>query len=344
MLVGFAQSAFQNEPGANTPPTDSNWKHWMAWFDFRKGPDYWRAFRKHHALAKVFGANAWRTSLDGVRFLEDPGGYLRILQDAKERGMKVFLTVHHWIFPRGMSWLKGGRRFVEEVARAAADLLSDVVDYWITLNEPFVETYMAYMAGMFPPGERSFRRFLRAFREAVKAHRSLYKILKRTERPVGVSVNLPALRGNPVGVAIRRFLAFYILRAFRPRDFLGVNYYGSVHLNMLGMDVSRPDNLYWQEDPAGLRHVLKGLNEPVAITECGVWTDDEERRLNFIRRHVRQAAKFKNVFAFLYWTLLDNIEWNQGISKFGVADVRGRPKLPPESVKRAFSAAGRQRL
>ncbi len=336
MLVGFAQSAFQNEPGERTPPTDSNWYQWMSWFDYKKGPDYWRGFRKHHRLARLFGANAWRTSVDGIRLSQDPGGYLKILEDAKKQGLTVFLTVHHWIFPKGVSWLKGGRNFILETTKLAADTLSDVVDYWITLNEPFIETYSSYMSGNFPPGEKSFRKFLKAFREAVKTHKKMYKILKRTGKPVGIAFNLPAFRGNPVGISIRQFLVFYMLRAFRPRDFVGVNYYGSIHLNVLGIDVSRPDNLYWQEDPSGLKHVLGRINEPIAITECGIWTEDEKRRLNFIRRHLLAASKFPNVFAFLYWTLLDNIEWNIGTSKFGVADVKGNPKIPPDTLRKAF--------
>ncbi len=311
----------------------------MSWFDFRKGPEYWRNFRKHHRLAKVFGANAWRTSIDGVRWRVDAGGYLKIFEDAKKQGLRLFLTIHHWIFPKGISWLKGGRKFLEENAKTAVELLSDVVDYWITLNEPFVETYNSYLSGIFPPGKESFRLFLRAFREAVRTHKSLYKILKKSGKPVGITFNLPALRGNPLGVGVRKLLTAYILRAFWPRDFVGVNYYGSNDLNFLGIDVSRPNNLYWQEDPKGLEEVLSRFKEPVAITECGVWTEDEERRIRFIRTHLRVAKRFPNVFAFFYWTLVDNIEWNQGLSKFGVADVHGNPKLSPESVRRVFRAA-----
>lgn len=75
-----------------------------------------------------------------------------------------------------------------------------------------------------------------------------------------------------------------------------------------------------------IRKVAKELNIPIIITEHGIATDDESRRIEFIRRGLEgvQAclAEGIDIRGYMYWTSFDNFEWNSGYSMtFGIIGV-----------------------
>nr|WP_281378769.1 family 1 glycosylhydrolase [Paenibacillus phyllosphaerae] len=75
-----------------------------------------------------------------------------------------------------------------------------------------------------------------------------------------------------------------------------------------------------------LRKVAKSIKLPIFITEHGVATDDDERRVEFIRRGLQgvHACIEDGIDArgYLHWTTFDNFEWNAGYSmRFGLIAV-----------------------
>src|SRR6202034_2668413 len=72
--------------------------------------------------------------------------YRQLLRGLKDDGITTFVTLFHFTLP---NWLaqKGGwcdAQIVdhfESFTKAAAEALGDVVDYWITLNEPLAYAY-----------------------------------------------------------------------------------------------------------------------------------------------------------------------------------------------------------
>jgi beta-glucosidase len=68
------------------------------------------------------------------------------------------------------------------------------------------------------------------------------------------------------------------------------------------------------------------LTIPILVSENGIATDDDERRIEFIRRAasgVRSCiAEGVDVIGYLYWTAFDNFEWTFGYSmRFGMIGV-----------------------
>jgi Beta-glucosidase/6-phospho-beta-glucosidase/beta-galactosidase len=56
------------------------------------------------------------------------------------------------------------------------------------------------------------------------------------------------------------------------------------------------------------------------ITENGIATDDDEARIRYIRDHLTIAIK-EGAIGYLYWSLLDNYEWEIGYSaRFGIIE------------------------
>ncbi len=75
-----------------------------------------------------------------------------------------------------------------------------------------------------------------------------------------------------------------------------------------------------------IRKVAEEISLPIIVTENGVCTTDDTRRVEFIQRAVAgvQAciADGIHVKGYLYWSLLDNYEWYKGfVKKYGLIGV-----------------------
>jgi beta-glucosidase len=75
------------------------------------------------------------------------------------------------------------------------------------------------------------------------------------------------------------------------------------------------------------------------VTENGVAVSDDARRVEFIRRAVRGVENCLHdgipVRGYLYWSLLDNFEWQKGFSMtFGLiaVDRATQMRTPKESL------------
>lgn len=124
-------------------------------------------------------------------------------------------------------------------------------------------------------------------------------------------------------------------------DFLGVNYYTRVHMRFnpfkkMGVELRHRDidgygltDMGWEIHPHGLEKVLRyaaKLKVPLIITENGIATHSNNRKIQFMKSHVdileRCIRKGINVRGYFYWSLIDNYEWLQGLdSRFGLYRV-----------------------
>jgi len=74
---------------------------------------------------------------------------------------------------------------------------------------------------------------------------------------------------------------------------------------------------------------LKGLKVydlPVFILENGICTDNDALRWDYIREHLESLGRAMQegvkVLGYLYWSLLDNFEWDKGFGpRFGLIEV-----------------------
>lgn len=124
-------------------------------------------------------------------------------------------------------------------------------------------------------------------------------------------------------------------------DFFGVNYYTRVHMRFnpfrkMGVELRHRDiggygltDMGWEIHPRGLEKVLRyasRLNVPLIITENGIATHNDRKKIKFMKRHVDMLEKcIKNgidVKGYFYWSLIDNYEWLQGLdARFGLYSV-----------------------
>lgn len=89
-----------------------------------------------------------------------------------------------------------------------------------------------------------------------------------------------------------------------------------------------------------IRAAYKELGLPILVTENGIGTADDSRRIAFIEEAISGVeaclADGIPVLGYLHWSLLDNFEWQKGFSKtFGLVavDRTTQTRHPKESLK-----------
>ena len=191
---GVAVSSHQVEGGN----TNNDWARWEADCHVvnceRSGQatDHWNRYEEDFDLARSIDAGVFRTSLEWSRIEPSEGQfsvealahYRRILLAAKARNLKVMLTLHHftlplWVVDRGNNGWQDPEipnLFAAYTRRVVAEL-GDLVDYWITVNEPNVNMLLGFVAAMMPPGLRDMRLAPVVMANFLKAHAKAYHII-----------------------------------------------------------------------------------------------------------------------------------------------------------------------
>lgn len=247
-------------------------------------------------------------------------------------------------------------RYCEFVVRA----LASQVHYWITINEPTIYVSHAYLFGVWPPQVKSLLRMRRVESHLISAHikayrliHKIYKELSLSKPSVSIAQHVMALvpctpnLKNRVAVYLRNkiFNENYLDHFIRHKtlDFIGINYYSRqlVELKKWGIrnlvaDVCKNDHhplpknsIGWDIFPEGLCEVLLRLKKyrlPIMITENGICTPDDALRWEFLQGHLRNIYRAMEagvtVMGYLYWSLMDNFEWEKGFGpRFGLIDI-----------------------
>ena len=89
-----------------------------------------------------------------------------------------------------------------------------------------------------------------------------------------------------------------------------------------------------------IRKLHLNMPVPIMVTENGVAVDDDTRRVAFIQEALKGVedciADGIPVIGYMYWSLLDNFEWQKGFSMtFGLiaVDRSTQTRMPKESLK-----------
>jgi beta-glucosidase len=197
-LWGVATSAHQVEGGNER-------NDWWAWEAIpgkildgaRSGSAClsWERWEEDLDLVRGLGLNAYRFSIEWSRVEPDAGRYdeaalgryRAMLEGCRARGITPLVTLHHFTNPLWFAALGGWEasknlpHFVR-YARLVGERFGDLVDHWITVNEPEVLGFYAYDAGSFPPGVRDRSRALAVIANLLEAHGLAAQALKDADR------------------------------------------------------------------------------------------------------------------------------------------------------------------
>jgi len=183
--------------------------------------DFYHRYEEDIAIAKKLGLQVYRLSISWPRIYPEGTGkisrkgiefYRRVLRCLKDNGIKAAVTMYHWDLPQKLQDRGGwaNREIVgwfTEYAKTLYAELGDLVDYWITLNEPFCSCIKGYWVGDHAPGYHDYSMALSAVHHILMSHGAAVKAYRETglKAEIGITLNLnlayPHDPGNSEDVA-----------------------------------------------------------------------------------------------------------------------------------------------
>jgi beta-glucosidase len=165
--------------------------------------DHYRLLVEDVALMRDLGLRAYRFSVAWPRVRPDAGPvnpagldfYERLVDALLEAGITPWPTLYHWDLPQSLEDAGGwpvrdtAFRFAEYAA-SVAERLTDRVDTWTTLNEPWCSAFLGYTGGQHAPGRQEGPAGLRAAHHLLLGHGLATQALRAAgAREVGIVLN-----------------------------------------------------------------------------------------------------------------------------------------------------------
>jgi beta-glucosidase len=387
---GVATSSFQIEGHIQNDMTE--WEK-MGKFKqdgknplYENGCNHWEMWKDDFELLDELNVNSYRFSVEWSRIQPTINSfdssalkqYRSMLETLVSKDITPFLTLHHFSHP---DWFHKECPWHEKTSidifvgfvKKILEISSDLVDWYVTFNEPLVWALAAYGDAKFPPGERNFKHMMRALENILLAHKKAYDLIKKAnpKSQIGIAKNFiifrPSRKWGQLDVALSNFVnEFYndmIPRSFSTNrlkiffplllnfnekielsdkiDFWGINYYYRLYVNFR-FNLKLPfefkfkekakeghSDLGWENHSKGLYKIAKKLrstNKPIIITENGIATNEDEKRIDYLKAHFATLKKIHKkgipLRGYFYWSFLDNYEWLEGKNaRFGLIDV-----------------------
>jgi beta-glucosidase len=123
--------------------------------------------------------------------------YKNLLTELKKNGIKAAVTLYHWDLPQ---WAQdmGGWEARESVdwflsfAKQCFTELDDLVDMWITHNEPWCASILSNAIGEHAPGKKNVTAALKTAHHILLSHGMAVRLYRELSfnKPIGITLNL----------------------------------------------------------------------------------------------------------------------------------------------------------
>ncbi|TMG00687.1 MAG: glycosyl hydrolase family protein, partial [Chloroflexi bacterium] len=128
--------------------------------------DQYHRYKEDVALMKELGLRGYRFSISWPRIFPEGKGkmnqagldyYNRLVDELLANGIRPFPTLYHWDLPQALQDEGGwaNRDIIGHFttyAETCIKSLGDRVKHWMVFNEPWVFTFLGYIAGIHAPG------------------------------------------------------------------------------------------------------------------------------------------------------------------------------------------------
>lgn len=288
--------------------------------------------------------------------------YRAVLKTCRKHGLAPVVTFNHYSVPAWFAAAGGfaqpdGARIFADYCRTVTAHMGDLIEVAATFNEPNVATVVRWDGSL-----AKYKPIIAAVQKAAgaatgspdwsspllagetqhaaiaEAHAAAYAAVKQASAnrlPVGITLAVPADRPAGPDSGIERKNAEMLDRWLAgPGDFVGVQSYTGAavgpdkdlphgpdeELTQMGY-AFRPDAI-----EGAIRLVASRTKRPIYVTENGVATEDDTRRIAYIKGAVAGVERCLrdgiDVRSYIHWSLLDNWEWMSGYRpKFGLVSV-----------------------
>jgi beta-glucosidase len=218
---GAATAAYQIEGAA-----DADGRGESIWDRFCRTPgkvangdtgdracDHYHRWPEDLDLMASLGVGAYRFSIAWPRIQPDGRGaanskgidfYRRLVEGMLERGITPLATLYHWDLPQPLQDDGGwaSREIVDRFADYAGlvfEGLGDLVDTWITHNEPWVTSFLGYGYGVKAPGVADWSQALAAAHHTLLSHGRAVRAYRAGggRGEIGITLDLTHVTGEP---------------------------------------------------------------------------------------------------------------------------------------------------
>jgi len=210
--------------------------------------DHYHRYAEDIALLAGMGFNAYRFSIAWPRIQPTGSGpanqagldfYRRIAETCHEHGITPWVTLYHWDLPQTLEdeggWLNPDTAaYFRDYAALTHDALGDVIQHWITLNEPWCSAFLGYGNGVHAPGKTVGTDAFKAAHHLLLGHGLAINAMRESRHAsstLGITVNLYSVHAasdseldreaarRTDGIGNRFFLDPLLLGSY-PRDVL----------------------------------------------------------------------------------------------------------------------------
>lgn len=314
--------------------------------------------------------------------------YVRVLESCHRHGLAPIVTLSHWTVPRWFAARGGFEdaespalfeRFAEKVGQRLGSLMSAAT----TFNECNIGRLAHFLFNLgSPQAQAGVKAMLAACAQAsgserwanvlfgspekseanmVEAHRRSVAALKAGSGtfPVGLTISMQAIEAvgpDSKAAAVADQLYGPWLSAADVCDFVGVQTYTRLLVDAHGVVPPAADAektaAGYEFYPQALGHTVRfaaaRTGKPIYVTENGIATDEDSRRIAYIDGALAALSEAKkdgiDIRGYFHWSLLDNFEWTAGYAqKFGLVavDLKTFKRTPKPSAHHLGAIAKR---
>ncbi len=200
LLLGTATAATQIEGGDK----NNNWYRFAeeGKVEDKTSPyradDHYERWREDIDIMTDMGLQIYRFGVEWSRIEPNQGEfdknalahYREEIEYMREKGIKPMLTLHHftnplWFEDMGAWENKNAPDIFINFAEKVVDSLGDIVDDYITINEPNVYALNSFFYGIWPPEKKSLSAFSKVFSNMNAAHIRAYNMIHEKRAKMG---------------------------------------------------------------------------------------------------------------------------------------------------------------
>lgn len=346
MKLGVASAATQIEGGE----LNHSWNDWYEKGKITDGSNpananqHYEKWKEDADLLKQMGITIYRMGLEWARIEPEENRYdlaviehyRKELEYLKELGIEPLLTIHHFTNPMwfeekgGFSKPENAKNFLKLV-KLVVRSFGDIVSEYITINEPNVYAVNSWFYGMWPPGEKSFKKTMDVMSVLAACHIKAYRMIHRervkmgySDTKVGFANHLRVFEPeNPKNLkhkACCKTIEWMFQKALTKAmctgefemplrnmigakvstfcDFIAINYYSRSTISGFGDGVRKNapvNDLGWEIYPEGIikcaQEMYDIIKRPIYITENGTCDNEDKFRSRFIYDHLKALSE-----------------------------------------------------
>jgi len=209
--------------------------------------DHYHRYLEDLDLMESIGIRLYRFSIAWPRLVPDGGGrpnprgvdfYRRLCEGLRERGIAPMATLYHWDLPQAIQddggWANRDTalRFAE-YAGIAFEALDDLVDSWITQNEPWVTAFEGHGYGTKAPGQQDWPTALRVSHHVLLSHGLAVRVFRERQFSGRIGISLNLTPAYPLNGTMEDRAAAHLMDGFHNRWFLDPVLRGGYPLDMV---------------------------------------------------------------------------------------------------------------